>query len=743
MQSTANIKLFACLWPDYYGTMNACDRELYQWIEQIPWNGRPGYLNNELSRIAYATYLQQYQQWASCEASRYASQPAPETGLHLALSSKLAGNGISRQASASTPSGKAARLSVAFAPGAGTPPTPPPCTPGSDPSTWTKIPYYMLHKLDKVGINYFPYNTLVEFPTNSQGSYWNGTGPWEGSKVFIVWSLNNLTMWNFQNFFNMTARVHSPKVFDHWVSFKTISNPTPPANLLLRCEPFDLASLQVQTSVPYNWNAPEGQRGQGWQIYIEYTHVESGQSWVVERWLETSEGWNPVSLGGYGADQTFWDSMPADVGASTEADGTWYHRVCVYDFKRLPTPISVLYNNVLLDSGTSAITPLVTIGYVPGAAGIASCDETVTVHTVGATKASFRIVGIQPVPGVGVLITIKVVNELHFAACIVTPFLSGLSNRQDWYTNVLDFNCPTIWVVRNLQAHSESAPISILMPVSIIHPGNYDLLDRHWRNTIAVEGYPAPTGQFQDGLYGGWRSDPNWNIGSWPPPGYKISTSPEQYAFLLAGYREDGTKIWHSPWDSTADLNRFLMRLPLQNAPGTEVQIVGDPRFNVTYPTYFDQMPFLCFVEWSGEVKVSNNPEVWEYRTGRESIGLDLPSALTKYGRYLTLSVAEGRPMWSPYYGKWVTVFNSWPGGNENELETYLVDQYLLPRFRADWGWRNFQYTSLKKPYLTTGIMSWFDTQPFEDRPGYLQALTLIKESSSTTTFDVALVGYW
>lgn len=731
MLGKALIKIFACVWPDFYRTMNTCDRELYQWIEQIPWVSRPVYLNNEQSRIAYATYLQQYQQWASCEASRYASQPAPETGLHLAVSSRLSGNGLNRQAAA--PQGKATRLSVMFSPGSAAPP-----------ATCPKIPYYLLNRIDKLGINYYPYNTLVEFPSNYTGVSSNGVGPWEGSKVFIAWSLNNLSLSNVQSAFRSVARVHSQKVFDHWVSFKAINTPSPPPNLLTCCEPFDLASLQVQVDMPYNWNAPEGMRGQGWQIYSELTHIESGETWVSENWLETIEGWNPVGIGGYAADQLFYSSLPIDTGITGEPDGTWYHRVCVNDFKRLPAPIRVLYNGVLLESGTSAITPLVTMAYAPGVTqGIASCDETVTVHTVGATKASFRIVGVQPVPGVGVLITIKVVNELHFAACIVTPFLSGLSNRQDWMTNNYDFYCPVIWVVRNLPAHSESAPLSILMPVNIKNPGNYDLLDRHWRNNIAIEGYAAPTGQFPDGIYGGYGTGPASNIGSWGPPAYKACTSPDLDAFLLAGYREDGTKIWHSPWDSTADLDRFLFSIPLENAPGAEVAVVYDPRFGGNTPSYFDQVPFLCFVEWTAEYKISNNPETWEFRTGRESLSLDLSSAISRYGRTLTLNVSEGRPLWSAYYQKWCTVFNSWPGGDENELETYLVNQYLQPRFSANYGWRNFQYTTLKKPYLTTGIYWWFDNQPFSDRAGYLQALTLIKESTSTTTFDVALVGYW
>lgn len=735
VQSKAVVPVFACTWPDYYATMNSCDRDLYQWIERIPWNLRTGALNTEFNRIANATYQQQAQQYSSCEARRYAGQSEPTPGLRLSVASRLDGGNLSGHSGSVT--GLGSRLSVHFAPGSERPPPP----------TCPTLRYELLHELNQLGINYYPQNTQISFTDTGQGSYWQGIGPWAGAKVFILWTLNGWNIWPLTNFLRMQAQIRSSKVFDHWATFRTFRNPVPPASLLARSEPFSLGALHIDTYVPaVNWNAPEGQRGHGWHVFVEYTHVESGESWVAERWLEYDWNWNPTGIGGYSTDVTFWDWIDNNVASTyTDPDGTWYHRICIMDFHRPPTPVTVTYNGQQVGSGTSSITTLMTTGYTPGVTpGIASVDETVTIYTVGATKASFRILDVKPVPGVGVLITIKVVNELHFAACIVTPFLSGLSNRYDWSTNNYDFYCPTIWVVRNLGANSESSPISILMPVDIRNPGTYDLLDRHWRNSIAVEAYPAPSGAFADGIYGGWNIPPYTNIANWPPPGYKITNNPDQYAFLLAGYRQDGVKIWHSPWDGTADLDRVLMQLPLQKAAGAEVPYVRDPRFgDITYPTYFDQVPFLAFVEWSAEYKVSNDPEVWEPRRGLETLGLGLPDALVRYGRYLTLNVAAGRPMWSPYYQKWVTVFHTWPGGNADELESYLVDQGLRTRFRPEWGWRNFSYTSVKKPFLTTGIASTFASAPFSDRAGYIQALTLIKESSSTTTFDVALVGYW
>lgn len=730
VQSKAVVPVFACTWPDYYATMNSCDRDLYRWIERIPASQRSGAITTEYERIAAATAQQQAQQYAACEASRHASQAEPGTGLKLSVSSRLAGGQLTPGQGAS--SGLGTRLTLHFAPGSPSPSCP-------------ALRYELLHDIDRLGINYYPQNTEIRFTDNGQGQQGNGVGPWAGTRVFMVWTLNQWPLSSLQTLLRMQADIRSPKVFDHWVTLRTWRNPTPPAELLDRVEPFDPNALAIDTTIPaVDWNAPEGRRGHGWHVYVEYTHIESGASWVFERWLEYDWNWHPVSRGGYGSEIALADWIPWDATATGEPDGTWYHRICVMAFHRPPTPVGVTYHGQPVGSGISSIVPLLSTGYTPGATpGIASIDETVAIHTVGASKASFRIVALEPVPGVGVLITIRVINELHFAACIVTPFLSGLANRYDGSTNDYDFYCPVIWVVRNLPAHAESGPISLLMPVDFVNHGDYDVLDRHWRNSVATEGYAAAYGTFNDGLYGGGNGAPYPSIGAWPPPAYQINADPGQYAWLLAGYRQDGVKVWHSSWDATADVNRFLMRLPLRTAPGAPVTVVRDPRFDVDYPTYFEQAPFLCFLEWSAEVRIANDPEVWEPHSGRDTIGLDLPTALVRYGRYLTLIVAAGRPMWSPYYRKWVTVFDRWPGGDVDELESYLVERFRQLRFRSEDGWRNFSYTSLKKPFLTIGIMWWFASRPFIDRAGYLNALVLIKETTATDTVDVALVGYW
>jgi len=736
LQATAALHFHVCQWPDFYATMSFCDRDLYQWIEKIPAQSRPGHLQGEMQRISQTVSQQQYQQWLSCESGRYAS--TPESGMRITVSSRL--TGLLHTTVKPSDSALSTRLSVAFSPDS----VPPP-------ATCPALPYHYLHKVDKLGINYYPQNTQIQYTSNTPATFGNGTGPWEGSKVMIVWTLNNWPLFSIQNFFRMEARITSAKVFDHWASFKTIDNPEPPASLMARSEPFSLGALQIQTSVPYDWSAPEGQHGQGWHLFVEYTHVESGQTWLVERWHETPIGWNALGLGGYGADHTLWDFIPNLPDGYGDIEGTWVHRICVYEFKRLPTPVSVFYNGAIVETGFSSITPLMTTPYVPGvSAGIARCDEIIPLRTVGASKASFRILNVEPVAGFGIRLTIRVVNELHFAACIVTPSLTGIGDRTSWQDNAMHFYMPAIWVVRNLPAHTESEPISILVPMNIVEPGDWPLRDLNWRQFGAQEAYPAVLNQMVDGVYGsqqdsyGQQVGPYPSLGNWPPPGYKISDTPEQYAYLLAGYLENGDKVWHSLWDSTTDTNRLLMTVPVRKSPGAEVPYVHDPRYgDDPFPTYFDQVPFQGIFEWTAEYRVSSGPDVWEPRSGKRSLGIDLPTAIARYGRYMTLSVAEGRPMWSPYYQRWIPVFETWPGGSTDELETHLIDTYLRPQYPPEWGWRNFQATALKKPYLTANVMWWFASSSVSDRPGYIHALTLIKESSSAETVDVMLMGYW
>lgn len=723
-QAPTRVRLYACPWPDFYASMNPCDRPLYRWLDQIPTRLRPPHLEAERRRIANATSQRQVQAWVSCEQSRYVRGVEPEPGLRIRVTGRLPGH-AARAADTAT-ADLADRVAVAFAPNNG-PPPPPPCSPESDPATRPKIPFHLLHEIDRFGINGYLQHTEIAFEDNGGDVYWDGVGPWAGAKVMIAWSLNDWSLARVQSFFRTSTRLRNPKVFDHWVTFRTFGTPPPPAELLERVEPFDPRAVQIVTGTP----------GHGWHVVIEYTHLESGLSWVFQRWQEYATGWNPVGLGGYGTDVQVWDVVSNPLEAIRETDGRWRHRICIYQFRRPPTKVDVLYQGRLMGTGSTSILPTMTTPYIPGVSpGLASCEEEVEIRTVGATKATFRIHRIRPVPGVGALFTITVINDLHFAAGIVTPFLSGLNDGGGHGGAAPHFRLTEAYVIRNLPPHSESEPVDVLLPMHLLTPGDSDLTALHWRMSGLNVGYPVPYGQYPDGVYGaGHGQDPN--LGSWPPPAYKVCENPVQYAFLLGGYLEDGTRVWNNKWDGTADLSQRLLTVPVRLAPGPEVPWVNAPGWD--YPTYFDQVPFMLFYEWTAEYWTGSQ---WEPRSGRSRVGLSLAQALQRYGRYLTLPVADGQPMWSAYYQRWVTVFAAWPGDTADELETFLVETYVRPAYSGTWI-RNFQYTTLRKPYLITGIAFQYASQPINDDPRYVHVLPLIKETTATDTVDVAIAGYW
>ncbi|MFN3980150.1 MAG: hypothetical protein ACK4SA_07195 [Caldilinea sp.] len=719
-QSSTMVRVHDCPWPAFDTTIDPCDREIYDWIERVPAVLRTVSMNIEWQRIAFVTSQRQQEIWSRCEASRYSAPSVPTSGLRIAIASQVAGL-TERSTANDTAAHVSARLSLTFTPSTTTPNTCPP------------IAYPVLHRVAHVGINSYLHNTQIDYTSPASTSY-DGIGPWEGSKVFIAWTRTDWSLRNLQHFFRSQVKLRNPKVFDHWVQFAPFDTPPPPESVIARGQPFDPNALKVLTIGPAS--------GQGWRVITEYSNQDTGATLLVDRWL-TGGLWSEVGLGGYGTEYGFFDTIPAN--APTDTDGTWLHRVCVYAFQRPPTAISVRYDGIELVAGHSAITPSVTTEYQPGiSTGIARADESVQIRTVGANKAAFRILGIEPVPGFGVRFTVQLINELHFEACIVTPFLSGIGDRSSWQTNAgMHYEMPAVWVVRNLPANSASEPIGVLVPMRVLQTGDWPLRDLHWRLAITQQAYPAPPNQFPDGVYGSGSSALYPDIGGWAPPGYRISSNPEQVALLLAGYLENGDVVWNSAWDSSADTQRVLLTMPVRRAPGAEVLVQDDPQFPNSGPNYFQQKPFRAYIEWTAEKRISSNPEVWEPRSGRVALGLELPQALARYGRTLTLSVAAGRPMWSLYYGKWITVFEAWPGGDVEELEVHLVDTYLRPNYPTSQGWRKFQYTSLKKPYLTANVAWWHASTPIQDRPGYLHALTLIKEASSADTVDVALIGYW
>lgn len=717
---TTRLPFYLCVWPDFETAMNVCDRDLYRWIESIPEGRRSACLVRELQRINEATWQAQYRQWSDCEAGRYAPQTQTE-GMRVRVASRLPARASAHgQTVPLTLADRKSAVRLTFSPPA-------------HPNVCPRLPFHFLHSVAEFGINYYPQHTRIAFNPNGDEAFWNGAGPWEGARVMITWSLDGRgRLHDALRFLHLQAQITSDKVFAHWVGFK-LAEPPPPASLLERCMPFQANAVSIETPA---WDWQSG-TDQGWHIVSEYTHVDSGRTWVFDHWFASYSGWNPTGMGGYGADHALIDPVPECDEVLPDTDGTWLHRICVFEFKRKAAPVWIRYQGDLVDRGTSAITPTISTPYVPGVShGLAICEEVVTIRTVGATKASFRLLDITPVPGFGIRLTLTVINALHFAACILTPSLTGIADRSQYGGAVEHYDLPPVWLVRNLPAYSESDPVSVLVPMNIIAPGDCPVQALHWRLRYCGEAFAAPLNALADGIYG------HGNNGDWMPPACRVSHNPDYAAMLLAGYLQNGDKVWNSLWDSSADLTRELAIMPVRKAPGADVGIVHDPRFGGG-PTFFDQACFIAFITWRAQYRVSINPEIWETRSGTEVLALTLDDALARYGQILTLTVANGRPMWSPYYRKWVTVFEAWPGGNVEELENFLVTRLRESGpFQPAGHWRDFQYVSLKKPWLTAGVLSWFRNQPPKTHQTYLHAHTLIQTSASAETVEVLIMAY-
>lgn len=728
LKSSAQVHFYTCILPDAESVMSPCDRPLFTWAESLPVSQRPTALEAELQRIRNDADQARFQQWAQCEASRYAPPLMPTTGVNVAIRGHLE-KATGAHAEKKTERQKT-KFAVHFSQG----------THNAPPSGCPPLPFPLLHEMKSLGINHYPQNTSITFMDSGESQYYNGIGPWEGSKVFMVWTPREAVRYPMNYGFRFSMRIESEKIFDHWVTFRTVAEADLSQPLQDRLEPFSAAALDLRTGVAFDWSQPEGKRGHGWRVVHEYTHLDSGRSWTTERFTEFPGGWSELPMGGYGAQHILGDNVPeAPTRDLFAVDGHWRHRVCVMEFLRPPTKVDVYYQNEKMGEGTSSIGGTVSTPYIPGVTpGEANDSETVLLRTVGITKASFRLIEVQPVPGIGVLITLTVVNELHFPAGIVTSFISGLRHFDTSATTDHRFTLAWAILVRNLPAYSESAPISVLVPMHIEHEGDGVLRDLHWRGSL-FPAFPVPMGQYPDGLYGFGSASPLPELSAWPPPAYKSCSNPDQLAFLLAGIRTDGERIWNTSWDGEADLTRPVATIPARLAPGAVLPTVYHPRFNA--PSYADQRPFLCFYEWSAEANVGN--DTWQPRSGKDVVGLELAQAQARYGRFLTLNVNAGHPFWSDYSQRWLTAFASWQGDTVDTLEIYLIDTLVRPRFQPESGWRNFQYTSLKKPYLVTGATWAYDNSVFTDDPSRLQVATLVKEAATTDTVDVAIVGIW
>lgn len=278
LKSSAHVRFYTCTLPAAESVMSPCDRPLFTWAESLPVSQRPTALEAELQRIRNDADQARYQQWARCEASRYAPPPMSITGVNVAIRGRLekaTGAHAEKQNAEKQTERQKAKFSVHFSQGThNAPPVPPAgCPP---------LPFPLLHEMKSLGINHYPQNTRITFMDSDECQYYNGIGPWEGSKVFMVWTPREAVRYPMNYSFRFSMRIESEKIFDHWVTFRTVAEADLPQQLQDRLEPFSAAALDLRTPVAFDWGQPEGQRGHGWRVVHEYTHLDSGRSWTTE-----------------------------------------------------------------------------------------------------------------------------------------------------------------------------------------------------------------------------------------------------------------------------------------------------------------------------------------------------------------------------------------------------------------------------------------------------------------------------
>lgn len=725
------MRFYECVLQELHAVMDKCDLALYHWFENIPAGKRPIAVTAEMARIHAAAVSTQALFFENCQASRYATGSTPNKGVHLRVTSKLDQGAVS--AGKNTPKNANrfdTRLSVAFAPG-NAPQAPNQCPP---------IGFELFNQVDQVGVNYYPGKTSLELSGTAPGSSrltLATSGHWKDMYVFELYGPSDISLRTLKMALSATAQVSNPKVYDHWVRFKPIAEPPVPPELLARAEPFAISAIEIDAPVEFYSGLPVGQRTQYWKVFADYSNADSGQVLYKEHPLEDTAG-QVLPMGGYASSTELNFHTPYDEQVDSNVmldtlDGTWTHRVCVRGFKKPSSQVSVKYNGNPVYTGSSEIGALFEVQYEPMVTeGIATAQETVTLRTVGLSKAAFRLVGIEAVPGFGVRATITVINELHFAACICTPFVSGV------YENYAtpQFRTPECWVVRNLQAMSESPPVCVLVPFTFLYATGIRSLTVNDLLSHGGFAYAAELGKFPDGIYGTYRDASNTVTGLYPdigdmyPNSIKVPTGGP--ASLLAAYAKNGDRVMLAASYQAVEMAKF----PINGAhagmsPGdyaTSFTVTVDWQAELYDPDYPNDPP----------LSILSGTQTW-FLTGQE--------AVARYGRYLTLPVANAYTVlkptapWTNGRDQQITVYETWPGGDIHELETYMVDSRLRT-FYSTPPRRNFTYTLIRAPYLVVEG-AWFETNPVMDGATNTAAKvrTVIEQSASADSVRVVLMG--
>lgn len=650
-QQAVSISFYDCPFKSFEETIAPCDAELYNWLVSID-PARPAWTPQHEKEIAiYAAVMQKIvDDQNACEESRFASQGTPESGVSVTVSARLsAGSGSAGEAD----TGLRSSVSIDFAP----PAPPAECPP---------IQFHILNIPEFVGNTRYPDN--VNFGTNETAPPLNGSGNFSGSIIFatamqtygwrdVIHSVFTGGTWN----------IEANIVFGHYAPWIMIDNPTPSAELQARMEAFALENMSINGDL-YNGR---------FRVLHRYTHQQSGRVFWFDEWHEFANGWadvGPPTFGTWGksfaGNLTHSSFEVPDLFGSDffDPEGTWLHQSGIVDFAATFAG-QVKYHGDLCDEflttfSEASIDPETT-GFLSSASYF---EEVVEVKTIKQYKAAYRVTDIQPIFGVGLKLTVRLINDFAFQACIVARMPIGNFARHNGIT-LANY---TVIVARNLSANSESEDIDIViklmnissLPSSIDYKISDVIYDTQNGGGIVEHGFACAPNAYADGEYITTITSDASAI---------VATTDGQRAEMWGFYNQAGIRFWTQFGAYGGNSTDTVFAFTPPSMPGGTVE--------PWYPS-----PLGCALNiycewWDGS---SWSPPTW----GTQIVGFTVAEARARYGTFLDISTAGG---YNDGYGN--LIYFTWPGGDSDECAAGLLQKLIdAGRIRnvVEWNlWEN------------------------------------------------------
>lgn len=610
-----------------------------------------------LGEIVAATEAARDRAVESCEVGRYASSAeAPDEGGQVRVSVHTALKGGGRGRGGGERQGLSAQVSVSFGPDS--------CSP---------VPFEVLHRVASMGVNFHRDSVVAVGWEGSPSQAPDGVGAWAGA---LVVDQRSPLIVKLPVVFSPFARFESQPgrpVFSAWIEHDLY--PDAPADLLARGEPYDPERLGVDLVAG---------AGAELRYHVELENLDTGLRMVTDEvalphdqgHLTAGSGHGVLDFRGqlFGPYAFVWLYWFDRVGEFvdeflTEVEGEWCARVVVRGFHVPGGELAVDYAGQ--PWGAPAVWQHLLLAgspYLPGDHIAVIEQRGVVVRTVGDGKAALRVFAAVAVPGIGMLLTVAVRNEFHVRGCVVVP-LPGNAN----FSKVV--------AVRNLEAQTESSQFNVLIPCLMNGNSSVWLLS-------SFEPYLASYDTFPDGVYvnGGLYSSgtPAESIlnrdetNQWPIHALPVSQSARAgcRAYLVGSER---LRSWSHPF-----------ALPLQALSG--FVDVGDTTGN----------SLSVLVKFSVRYRSIWPPPVGEFSVQERTAttGLNNSEAVARYGRSVSVRAADGYRCKFQNY----VAFDSWSGGNVDELADYLIETVIKPFYsgiRGDAEYQDFTVVEiLRPPYL-------------------------------------------